>query len=1034
MIFRSDLLAKICLVVLIISAISQAARIMEDLDRGLVAVRTGSGNYIGWRMLGTDPQDIAFNLYRNSIKINNTPITSSTNYTDSAGSSSSTYRVAPVLNGVEHTLSDPVSVWSSYCHDIPLQRPAGGTTPDNVEYTYSPNDASVADLDGDGQYEIILKWDPSNSKDNANSGYSGNAIIDAYEIDGTFLWRIDLGINIRAGAHYTQFMVYDLDSDGRAELVCKTADGTIDGINKVIGDETVDYRNSSGRVLAGPEYLSVFDGMTGACIDTVDYIPPRHPDTLFPTGSQLDALWGDNYGNRVDRFLACVAYLDGNHPSVVMCRGYYTRTVLAAWDFIDGKLVSRWVFDSKASGNSAYAGQGNHNLSVADVDSDGMDEIVYGSCTIDNDGTGLYSTRLGHGDALHVSDMDPSRPGLEVWMPHETSASGATFRDAATGEIIFEHENTGDVGRGVAAHIDSRYPGYQLWSYATGGVYTTNNEYIGEYSGKMLGHLVWWDGDLQREFLSAADGDGKNPVLEKWNGNGSSRLLSLYSVPTSYSTNSNNSTKANPCLTGDILGDWREEMIFRSSDNTKLRIFINTEKINYRLYTLMHDPQYRLAIAWQNVGYNQPPHPGFYIGAGMAVPPAPNIIMAGSDPDETNPPAPNPLTWSAKPHTSSQTSIAMQATTAYDQNGVEYYFTCTYGDGHDSGWQTSPIYEDTGLTPGQTYTYTVTARDNSIHYNMTFSSVPASCKLNYMANAAYWNFEDGVSNAAFSSMPNSGSAEINGQYIIKGYDETYGPTFSPETTDGSSLSMYCNGDQDGYIDSTILASWSPQVWTFEVSVMLEDISGWNTIIGRDGSAQDENEADFYLQNNGIDDSFRINFATVGGQRWVLDSNFIPSANQWYHLALTCDGVTLTMYCDKLDGSGYQVVGSLDISEQTPAENAIAQSGSNWTFGRGWYGGNNVDHIVGYLDNIRLSDIIRTPDSFIGNSPILTEDIPWLYGDFTGDHKVDMFDFAIFAQIVIRYDLYTLGDFEIDNDNVVGLAELLEIVGNWLETE
>lgn len=599
-------------------------RLMEKLDRGVVAVyQGGSQVYIGWRLFGTDPQTIRFNVYRDSVKINTTPVTDSTNYMDTNGSLSSTYSIAPVLDGVELEMSNPVSVWNNFYHDISLQVPAGVTTPDGVTCTYSPNDASVGDVDGDGQYEIILKWDPSNSRDNAQSGYTGDVYLDAYEIDGTFLWRIDLGINIRAGAHYTQFMVYDFDSDGRAEVACKTADGTVDGVGAVIGDPSADWRNSSGYILTGPEYLTVFDGQTGAALDTVDYVVPRGTVSS----------WGDSYGNRVDRFLACVAYLDGERPSVVMCRGYYTRAVLAAWDFRDGRLSQRWVFDSYdgTAGNSAYSGQGNHNLSVADVDGDGKDEIIYGSCTIDDDGTGLYSTGLGHGDALHVSDMDPDRPGLEVWQCHEGSQAGATYRDAATGEVLFDDYNSGDVGRACAAHIDSRYRGYQLWSTASSNVFNTDGTIISSHRPS-VNFLVWWTGDLQRELLDSAGGSGTNPILDKWGGDGTYRLISLYSIPTSYSTASNNSTKANPCLSGDILGDWREEIILRSSDNTKLRIFTTTEVTNHRIYTLMHDPQYRLSIAWQNVAYNQPPHTSFYLGDGMADPPVPDIQLVSSSP------------------------------------------------------------------------------------------------------------------------------------------------------------------------------------------------------------------------------------------------------------------------------------------------------------------------------------------------------------------------------------------------------------------
>lgn len=320
---------------------AEAGRLVENLGRGTVAVSTGSGVYVGWRMLGTEPETISYNIYRDSVKANSSPITDSTNYLDPQGNENSSYSISAVINGVEQPLSTPVDVWDSYYTDIPLQKPADGTTPSGNSYFYEPGDISVADLDGDGQLEIVLKWNPSNAKDNAQDGYTGNHIIDAYELDGSFLWRIDLGINIRAGEHYTQFMVYDLDADGKAELVCKTADGTKDGTGTILGDSNADYRESNGgRVLSGPEFLSAFDGQTGAFIDTVDYVPAR--------GSVSS--WGGNYGNRVDRFLARVAYLDGRNASVVMCRGYYTRTVLAAWDLVDRQLLLRWTFDSIPQG------------------------------------------------------------------------------------------------------------------------------------------------------------------------------------------------------------------------------------------------------------------------------------------------------------------------------------------------------------------------------------------------------------------------------------------------------------------------------------------------------------------------------------------------------------------------------------------------------------------------------------------------------------------------------------------------------------
>ncbi|MFT3824426.1 MAG: carbohydrate-binding protein [Chitinophagaceae bacterium] len=588
-----------------------AQKQMESLNRGVVAIRTSTSQvYVGWRLLGTDPSGIAFNVYRGTTKLNSTPITASTNYVDDI-TTNSTYSVKPVIGGVEQTASESASVWSQNYLQVGLQVPAGGTTPSGEAYTYSPNDCSVADLDGDGAYEIIVKWDPSNSKDNSQSGYTGNVYIDAYKLNGTRMWRIDLGRNIRAGAHYTQFLVYDFDGDGKAEMACKTADATIDGVGTVIGTASADYRNTSGYVLSGPEYLTVFNGQTGAAMATTNYLPAR--------GTVSD--WGDSYGNRVDRFIACVAYLDGQRPSMVFGRGYYTRLVRVAWDWRNGSLTQRWTFDSNTSGNSAYAGQGNHQMTVGDVDGDGKDEIINGSSAINDNGTGLWANGKGHGDALHMSDMNPDRAGLEIWQPYESPASngniGAALLNAATGASLFTvTEASADVGRALAADIDPRYKGYEVWA-ARGNLYTCTGTQIGTTKPSM-NFAVWWDADLQRELL-----DGT--TISKWNYTSSTTtaLLSASGVA------SNNSTKATPCLSGDILGDWREEVIFRTSDNTALRIYSTTITATNRIYTLMHDPQYRVAIAWQNSAYNQPPHPGFYLGGDMAAAPTPNIYLAG---------------------------------------------------------------------------------------------------------------------------------------------------------------------------------------------------------------------------------------------------------------------------------------------------------------------------------------------------------------------------------------------------------------------
>jgi rhamnogalacturonan endolyase len=592
-------------------------RQMEPLGRGLVALGQGNGKvYLGWRLLGTDPDDIAFNVYRTTgdgqpVKLNDGPITTSTNHVDRGvdPGQSHTYVVRAVRNGKEQqpgaSCKLPADAPARPYLSIPLRTLPGHT----------PNDASAGDLDGDGEYEIVLKQE-MRGRDNSQRGTTGETKLEAYKPDGTMLWRINLGKNIREGAHYTPFLVYDLDGDGKAEVACKTADGTIDGKGNAIGKADADYRNASGYVLDGPEYLTLFEGTTGKALATVDYLPPR--------GKVSD--WGDDYGNRVDRFLAAVAYLDGARPSLIMCRGYYTRTVLVAWNWRDGKLARVWTFDSDdgTPGHRAYRGQGNHNLSVGDVDGDGKDEIVYGACVIDDNGKGLYATGLGHGDALHLSDIDPDRPGLEVFGIHERPRhpNGVSFRDAATGRILWGKPSA-DVGRGVALDIDPRHKGYEMWASGPGldGVWNVIGETISRRKPRSCNFGVWWDGDLLREIL-----DGNR--ITKWNWQDSSETTLL----TAQGCTSNNGTKATPCLCADLLGDWREEVIWKTSDGKELRIYTTTIPTEHRLCTLMHDPQYRLSVAWQNAGYNQPTQPGFYLGEGMKVPPRPRIRTAPAAP------------------------------------------------------------------------------------------------------------------------------------------------------------------------------------------------------------------------------------------------------------------------------------------------------------------------------------------------------------------------------------------------------------------
>lgn len=627
---------------------------MERLDRGIVALPAqDKGIFISWRLLGTDAKGTTFDLQRDGKTI--AKGLKVTNYTDKKGTSTSRYSVIPVSRNLEDSksrnndMSPSIEVlpWSDLFLSVAIDRPEEGKTPDGRSYRYTPNDCSVGDVDGDGQYELFLKWDPSNAHDNSHDGYTGDVIIDCIRLDGTKLWRINLGKNIRAGAHYTQFMVYDFDRDGHAEMICKTAPGSIDGTGRYVTeaaddadirqtDNQADYRNERGRILSGPEYLTVFDGLTGRAIHTIYYRPNR----AFGVGGAATydkEGWGDRgvMGNRGERFLAGVAWLDGpqSQPSAVMCRGYYTPSLLWAVDF-DGKTLSTKWLHASTTPNDYYVidrqghqtwyhnlkatayGQGAHSLSVGDVDGDGCDEITYGSAAINNDGTLLYSTGLGHGDALHLSDLDPDRPGLEVFMVHESRPYGADLRDARTGERIWYETARDDTGRGVAADIDGTHRGFEYWHIF--------NRAVRDIKGNVISNRlpssnfrIYWDGDLQDELLANR---GQRPYfpsfIEKWDGEKAVPLpLSngkhLYDMGSSASCNW---TKATPCLQADLFGDWREEVIlWDSSDAAHLNVFTTNIPTPYAVPTLMHDNIYRLSICWQNTAYNQPPHLGYYL-------------------------------------------------------------------------------------------------------------------------------------------------------------------------------------------------------------------------------------------------------------------------------------------------------------------------------------------------------------------------------------------------------------------------------------
>lgn len=716
---------------------------LERLDRGLVAASTGEGVFLSWRLLGDEvaghgPNGMTgatFRVYRDGRPI--ATVTDSTNYKDARGTARSEYRVAPIVKGREGRKSDSATPWLKTFYDLPLKKPADGVTPAGEAYTYAANDLSVGDVDGDGRYEYVVKWDPSNSKDVSQRGYTGNTYVDTYELDGTLRWRLDLGVNIRSGAHYTQFLVYDLDGDGRSEMMLKTAPGTkiirYGSRGQVVSERYVtmpradvkagyantdDYRKSAadyfdhvaamfekwhehpevvagrwpatleaafgiapkyryplshadavelatyfvdvyaparsgnnrlrefaGFVLTGPEYLSVFEGATGRELQTIPYKPGRGDDGL---------LWGDyamarvEPGNRVDRFLSSVAYLDGRRPSAIFARGYYTRTTLVAYDWDGRRLKERWYVDSghvpmanpfNASPHGVdgsdpeYASlttQGFHSMSVADVDDDGRQEIVYGSATIDDDGDLLYSSfaqappqsnvpgqnvRLGHGDAMHVGDIDPARPGLEIWTVHEGGAwapYGWALREAATGKVIHGGYSGVDTGRGMAGDVDPAVPGLETWSSMPpdqaiqAGLWSARGEYLGR-DAPGTNMSIRWAADMTTQIVNGtATTELQTPTIDD------RRRGTLL---TAEGTLTNNWTKGNPGLVADVFGDWREELLVRTADSSAVRMYVSTELTDRKLYTLMHDPQYRVDVARQQTAYNQPAYPSFYLGS-----------------------------------------------------------------------------------------------------------------------------------------------------------------------------------------------------------------------------------------------------------------------------------------------------------------------------------------------------------------------------------------------------------------------------------
>lgn len=657
---------KSCLSLLLLASLSsvqtvQALQVSEKLNRAPVAVKTSQGILVSWRCLTSDAEGMSFNVFRNDEKVAS-DVTTKSNYLDAAGKPDDLYRVEAVVDGqVVETSS--TKAWDNMLTSFFVNRPEAQKTANGALGYYRPDDMSVGDLDGDGDYEFVLKWMPDNQHDNGQSGYTSPCIIDAYRMDGTQLWRINLGLNIRSGNHYTQFLVYDFDGDGKAEVVCKSAPGSKDGQGNYVTlaatdaairniDNSKTYVNSNGHTNGGEELLTVFNGESGAAMHTVWFNPPRSASP-GAAGATTYGKWESVIGkstnfNRGERYNAAVAYLDGlDHlPSIVMQRGYYTYTFLWAVDWNGAQLSTRWLHfgDSKTtwktyqgeagnmtqvasgSGKSSF-GMGVHGISVGDVNNDGRDEIVIGAATISHEGKLLCSTGKGHGDAIHLADLCPDRPGLEIMMPHEESPYGYDVHDATTGELIVSATGSSDNGRGVAADFVPSHRGAEFWSSADNNIYACDNGATLMSSKPDANFRIYWTGD---PFDQTFDGrynstsDKASPRIRSYN-TSSKNIITFLDFATHGNPMSCNTTKATPCLQADILGDWREEIVmFQHEDDysakrCRIMIFSTPEPTEFKVPCLMQDHVYRMGIAWQNSSYNQPPHLGYSLAESLGV-------------------------------------------------------------------------------------------------------------------------------------------------------------------------------------------------------------------------------------------------------------------------------------------------------------------------------------------------------------------------------------------------------------------------------
>ena len=616
---------------LLVATTVTAQRFTDRVDRSLVAMKVSGGVFLSWRLCGEEYYDTEFNVYRDGTKVNAEPLTVS-NYKDSGGTATSSYTVKAVVGGVEQEACGAVTPWASSYKEIQLTHCLQGSAERAIRSRLCPNDATCADVDGDGELEILMKFD---NVDEVEQSYpklgptvdgvvTGEyTIFECLKQDGTMLWWVNCGPNMGDFQNNEQnLMAYDWDMDGRAEAVMRLADGAVihmaDGTTYTVGNTNVNIRDTNGGgvnwfIVAGyggsKEYLLYMDGLTGKPYQQIDFPLP------FLESGETDpaAAWGNkNWAHRASKHFIGAPYLDGHKPSIFLARGIYTRHKMVALDVDPAthQLSVRWRWNCNAEG--PWKGQGYHNFGVADVDMDGRDEIVYGSMVIDDNGKGLSTTGFGHGDAQHCSDFDPYRPGLEIYACLEDAPNyGNNYRDATTSKVYHHHLGGRDDGRAMCGNFTNSYPGCIGVSNTEGFISTVTNEGISGLSGDGVhtSMCIYWDGDLCRESYA---------------GNGIAKFGSWDAIYTCTGGLTNNGSKNTPCFQGDILGDWREEIIMRTEANN-IRIYSTPTPTTWRIPTLWSDHQYRNAMVWQMCGYNQPPHLSYFLGQleGITIAPPP---------------------------------------------------------------------------------------------------------------------------------------------------------------------------------------------------------------------------------------------------------------------------------------------------------------------------------------------------------------------------------------------------------------------------